>query len=145
MGVMTAVFTVTTKLRRSPPYCITTVKVSSTSLSMPRLDLRNPVTDTGRPNRHRAWSMVWVPLTKYRQLGIARACGEQRKVWKDATRLTQSKRHALARTVLLACPTRYPTWRRKVEVYLRIADVAQGARINQVLQGAKVAVESPVF
>jgi len=53
-GVTIAVFTVTIRFRRSPEYCMIMVKVSSMSLSTPRFDLRNPVTDAGRPNRRRA-------------------------------------------------------------------------------------------
>jgi hypothetical protein len=57
------VLTVTRRFFCGPEYWRMMVKVSSMSLSTPRLDLKKPVTDVGVPKRWRAWSIVCVPLT----------------------------------------------------------------------------------
>jgi hypothetical protein len=54
MGVMMAVLIVTSKFFFSAEYCRMIVKVSSISLSPPRLFLRKPVTEEGVPKRSRA-------------------------------------------------------------------------------------------
>src|SRR3569833_2442931 len=61
MWVTIAVLTVTSRFFLSPPYCKITVKVSSTSLSAPRLARRKAVTEAGCPKRHTAWSRVCDP------------------------------------------------------------------------------------
>lgn len=61
MCVIIAVLIVTV---RFPGYTRNMVNVSSTSLSTPRFEAKCAITDEGRPNSARAWSMECDPSPK---------------------------------------------------------------------------------